>query len=116
MDLDRLKLLTKQRLEESDLNKAPIYCDIDNTLILWNLAGTMYIPNQPVIEALRFMHETDMVEIVLWSAAGVRHCKDIAKELGLEDIVSAYLTKPCVCIDDMKIDAQFTTHIYPQNT
>jgi len=115
MDEKRLNSLIKKRLEETGLLKAPIFCDIDQTLIAWNLAGTKHQPNQQVLEALRFMHQSGQVEIVLWSGAGSQHCKEIAEELGITDIVSAYLTNPAFCIDDKEIKADFLKHIYPEN-
>jgi hypothetical protein len=111
----RLLLLIQHRLDESRLPTAPVYFDVDQTLILWNLSYTAYKPNQPVIDALKFMHSTGLVEIVLWSAAGRQHCIDVAQEFGFDHLVSAYLTKPAFCVDDLQILCKFTDHIYPEN-
>jgi predicted HAD superfamily phosphohydrolase YqeG len=114
MDTDRLKLLIQHRLDETGLTKAPVFCDIDDTIIKWNLAHTSYKPNQQVIDALKLMYATGTIELVLWSGAGAQHCRDIAEEFGLTNMVSAYLTKPAVCIDDFKFE-RFTTLIHPDN-
>lgn len=115
MTEDRLKLLIQERADAVNLSKYPIYCDIDNTLIIWNLSYTKYEPNHQVIEALKYMHSTGLIEVVLWSAAGAGHCREVAEEFGLTNIVSAYLTKPVAVIDDVKVVAEFMTYIHPEN-
>ena len=114
MDEARLELLIQHRLEETGMTKAPVFCDIDDTIIKWNLARTTYKPNHKVIDALKLMHSTGSIELVLWSGAGAQHCRDIAEEFGLSNIVSAYLSKPAVCIDDLTFE-RFTTLIHPDN-
>jgi len=115
MNEARLRLLIQHRLDETGLTKAPVYCDIDDTIIQWNPSMTHYEPKQEVIEALKFMYSTGLVEIILWSGAGSQHCKEIAEEFNLTPIVSAYLTKPAFCIDDKEIKADFLSCINPSN-
>ena len=87
--------------------------DVDNTLVYWSTFGFHRGFNKELIEFLRKADEAYDIEIILWSAGGAEHAKGVAKDAGIDDIVSLYLTKPAVAIDDIPFEAAFLIHMEP---
>jgi hypothetical protein len=53
------------------------------------------------------------VEIILWSAGGKKNCENIADDCGIKDIVSLYLTKPAIVVDDLNFEAPWALALKP---
>lgn len=93
----------------------PVYCDIDDTIILWSPSeeqirtlgiaynGGKIVPNYPQIEALR-KHKLRGHTIILWSAGGWAWAWGVAKVLKLDDIVDFVVEKPRWVYDDLKVE------------
>jgi len=71
-----------------------IYIDVDKTLI--NLRGVV---NTRIVDWARDKHK-DGFEIVIWSSRGTEHCINAANKSGLNDIISAAISKPGFIVDD----------------
>ena len=106
-----------------------VYFDVDDTLISWypctadtegathfNINGHEYYKKaiKPNIEGLKAHHRAGHL-VVVWSAGGSDHAKNVIEALGIEKFVDVVLTKPDYYYDDkpavewMPQEAQFKT-------
>ena len=98
------------------LNERLLYVDCDDTLVCWDLSS--YPPEEfPRIEldcwgpVMLVKHEKNinMVKkfallgygIVVWSQTGSEWAETVSKAVGIDDLVTAYLTKPRYYLDDL---------------
>ena len=88
-----------------------VYVDVDDTLVRW--AGSKCIPRTLVVEKLK-ERAKDGDTLYLWSRAGADLAREVAVELGVEDLFVAILPKPDVYIDDEPFDKwRQCQHEYP---
>lgn len=95
--------------------KPTIFCDVDDTLIMWNPpkdlhsqcvklnTGGYYVfcyPHKPHIELLKEFKSRGHI-IVVWSAGGADWAETVVKKLQLESIVDLVVSKPTWYIDDL---------------
>ena len=73
-----------------------IYVDVDGTLISGNKI------NNKLIRYLKSLKEKH--ELILWSAAGEHHARDIAKHLKITKLFKHIISKPTTLIDDESIN------------
>lgn len=111
-------------------NEKLIYCDIDDTVILWDLSKynnvlpesdlvtinsygleSVVYKNQKNINLLHKLYKLNY-GIILWSQTGAKHAAAVAEALGLDDIVLQYQTKPRYHIDDLPADAWMGTRLW----
>lgn len=92
-----------------------VLCDVDDTLVLWDRSS---LQNHPVIttvfkreEPIELVVNTKNVKtveklyklgynIVIWSHSGADWAEHVAKLIGIEKYVSAYMDKPKYYLDD----------------
>lgn len=77
-----------------------LYCDVDDTLIMWAPTGASYTPHQAHIDMIK-KFKTRGQKVVVWSAGGYEWAEKIVKELGLETYVDMVLCKPAWWADDL---------------
>jgi hypothetical protein len=73
------------------------YVDVDDTLV--RQAGTKRIPMIAVVEHIRELHRAG-VTLFCWSAGGADYSRSTARELGIESLLTRFLPKPHVMLDD----------------
>lgn len=103
-----------------------LYVDIDDTLAMWDLSEhisiplmtikcfdkTTYLsPNQKNINTLKKFHKMGYT-IILWSHTGAEWAEAIAKELMIEEYVTACMTKPRYYMDDKDCSTWMGQRIY----
>lgn len=78
------------------------FVDVDDTLV--RSFGSKRIPMSSVIERVRALAAEGAV-LYAWSSGGAEYARTTAEELGLTDCFVAYLPKPDVLIDDVRVEA-----------
>jgi predicted HAD superfamily phosphohydrolase YqeG len=76
------------------------FVDVDDTLI--RTVGTKIIPLPATIAWIRSLDLSDH-KIYLWSRGGSEYARTVADRLGIASMVTAFLPKPDVLIDDQVI-------------
>lgn len=79
-----------------------LFVDIDDTLV--RSFGSKRIPMTAVIERVRALH-AEGAELYAWSSGGADYARASALELGLAECFVAYLPKPDVFVDDVRVEA-----------
>ncbi|MEQ1505206.1 MAG: hydrolase [Myxococcota bacterium] len=79
-----------------------LFVDIDDTLV--RSFGSKRIPMTSVIERVRALHAEGAV-LYGWSSGGADYARATVAELALADCFVAYLPKPDVFVDDVRIEA-----------
>lgn len=77
-----------------------LFCDVDDTLVLWSPTGASYKPHQAHIDLIKRFHKRGQ-PVIVWSAGGYEWALKIVKELGLEPYVTAVMAKPMWYVDDL---------------
>lgn len=77
-----------------------VFCDIDDTLIIWDKMHATYRPHKEHIALLRRFHKRGQ-PVIFWSAGGYEWCVHVVKELGLEEIATVCMAKPAWWVDDL---------------
>jgi predicted HAD superfamily phosphohydrolase YqeG len=77
-----------------------LYCDVDDTLIMWNETHASYKANETHIKLIK-EHKLRGHTIVVWSAGGCEWAERIVIELGLEEYVDLVICKPSWFCDDL---------------
>ncbi len=77
-----------------------IYVDVDETLV--RNYGAKRIPMPSVIKHVKNLHEQGAV-LYCWSSGGADYARDFARELGIESAFEAFLPKPQILLDDVKL-------------
>lgn len=83
-----------------------LFVDIDDTLV--RSFGSKRIPMTPMVERIRALHGEGAV-LYAWSSGGADYARSTADELGLSDCFVAYLPKPDVFVDDVRVEAWRTS-------
>jgi hypothetical protein len=83
------------------------YFDIDGTLLTDDHA-----PNVKVLALLHHLHQRGL-RIYLWSAGGEENCREAAAICGITDLISGYLPKPVISVDDMRYDDYVFLKLHP---
>lgn len=109
-----------------------VYCDVDDTLVMWDDnfrephegakkfldpydgSSNYLTPHKKHIELLK-KYKGRGVTVIVWSAAGVKWAESVVKTLGLVEYVELVITKPNKIIDDLPVEAIFSTRIYLSN-
>ncbi len=77
-----------------------IYVDVDEALV--RNYGTKQIPMPNVIEHVKQLHEEGAI-LYCWSSGGVKYARESAQKLSIEYCFEAFLPKPQILIDDIKL-------------
>lgn len=77
-----------------------LYCDVDDTLVMWSPTGASYEPHIAHIDMIKKFKLRGQ-KVVVWSAGGYEWAERIVKELGLEIYVDLILCKPAWWADDL---------------
>lgn len=76
-----------------------LFCDCDDTLVVWAKDGHSFKPHKAHIELLkRFFRRGQPV--IVWSAGGYQWALEVVKMLKLQKYVTAVMAKPCWYVDD----------------
>ncbi|RLF65333.1 MAG: hypothetical protein DRN30_04175 [Thermoplasmata archaeon] len=107
-----------QKHETRETMDAPIYFDVDETLVLWNWDKELdckkitilteddggytwdFVPHQPHIDKM-IEHFNRGCKIYVWSQGGEDWARKVVDELGLNAYVTNCMTKPAWIYDDM---------------
>lgn len=119
-------MITGKRIENEKL----VYCDVDDTLIMWDYSKhkeelkdsdavtiTFYdhdsyvYKNQKNINLLIKLAKMNY-GIVLWSQTGAEYAEVVARKLGIDEFVTLYMTKPRYHIDDLPSSAWMGTRLW----
>lgn len=106
-------------------DKRTIYCDVDDTLIMWGAdihdptskvltleSGNIVVRlHRPHIQLVKDLHAIGW-NVVVWSAGGSDHAENVVKQIGLADYVHVIASKPESYIDDMPFEEQYIKRIY----
>ena len=88
-----------------------LFVDIDDTLV--RSFGSKRIPMTAVVERVRVLHAEGAL-LYAWSSGGADYARSSASELGLSDCFVAYLPKPDMFVDDLRIEAwRNTLQLHP---
>jgi hypothetical protein len=88
-----------------------LFVDIDDTLV--RSFGSKRIPMTPMVERIRALHAEGAL-LYAWSSGGADYARSTAAELGLSDCFVAYLPKPDVFVDDVRVEAwRNTVQLHP---
>ena len=85
------------------------YFDIDGTLLTDD--GD---PNPRVLNLLSFLHRQG-IRIYLWSAGGDDNCRTVAARCGISHLITAFLPKPVISVDDMRYDDYVFLKLHPRD-
>lgn len=77
-----------------------IYVDVDETLL--RNFGTKQIPMLNVVEHVKKLYEQGAI-LYCWSSGGANYARESAQKLGIDQCFVAFLPKPQVLIDDLKL-------------
>ncbi|GHF49110.1 hypothetical protein HNQ07_002558 [Deinococcus metalli] len=77
-----------------------VYVDVDETLI--RNAGRARIPIPAATGHVREL-AAQGADLYCWSSGGAAYARDSAREVGLEDVFTAFLPKPQVLLDDQPV-------------
>ena len=90
-----------------------IYVDVDETLV--RNYGTKRIPMPNMIEHVKKLHEQGAL-MYCWSSGGAEYARESAEALGIAHCFEAFLPKPQVLIDDVKLaDWRLLTEVHPNS-
>jgi hydroxymethylpyrimidine pyrophosphatase-like HAD family hydrolase len=104
----------------------PIYFDVDDTLIMWDIPSdrtheaidihcygvtSVVRPHHKHIELLKLTCQRDR-QIIVWSQRGYKWAEAVVKVLKLEEYVDAILTKPIAYVDDLAVEDWMVGRIY----
>ena len=90
-----------------------VYVDVDGTLLIWPGPRPGRVPRKGELEfGLPPAVNTKLVkrlrdsgaQIIIWSRGGEAHAEYAARFCGLDDIVTACLTKPDLIVDDGQLE------------
>jgi len=76
------------------------YVDVDDTLV--RSVGAKAIPIPATIIWVKSI-DLSANNIYLWSRGGAEYAKSVAQSLGIDHLISAFLPKPDVLIDDQHL-------------
>jgi len=83
------------------------YFDIDGTI-----RSHDRVPNVQVLALLAYLHERG-IRIYLWSAGGEDNCREVAARCGIENLITGFLPKPVISVDDMHYDDYVFLKLHP---
>lgn len=84
----------------SDGRPLTIFVDVDDTFV--RSYGTRRVPIRGVIEHVQALYE-DGAELYCWSSGGAAYARASAVEFEIEHCFVAFLPKPEVLIDDLRL-------------
>lgn len=87
-----------------------IYVDVDDTLI--RSVGTKRVPLPHMVSLVRRLFESGAT-LYCWSTGGAVYARSSAEEVGLVDCFAAFLPKPHVLLDDVRLDQWKLTQLHP---
>ena len=90
-----------------------IYVDVDETLV--RNYGAKRIPMPNVIAHVKRLHEQGAL-MYCWSSGGADYARESAEALGVAHCFEAFLPKPQVLIDDVKLaNWRLLTEVHPNS-
>ena len=90
-----------------------VFVDVDDTLL--RSAGSKRIPITPVASRGAALKEAGAT-LYCWSTGGAEYAREVARELGLEHCVVAFLPKPTIMLDDQApAERRLCRHVHPFN-
>lgn len=85
------------------MSRKPIfYIDVDDTLV--RHIGPKIIPIPGTINHVKLLKQ-EGATLYCWSSAGASEAERICKMFGIEELFEAFLPKPTVLIDDVKLES-----------
>lgn len=95
---------SERRREDASPRPSPLvlFIDIDDTLV--RSFGSKRISMTPVIDRIRNLHAEGAV-LYAWSSGGAEYVASTLADLGLTDCFVAWLPKPQVFVDDVRVEA-----------
>ncbi len=87
-----------------------IYVDVDDTLI--RSFGSKRIPMSDMVARIQALSQAGAT-LYCWSSGGAAYAEQSARELGLWDCFEAFLPKPHILIDDVKLAAWPLVELHP---
>lgn len=87
-----------------------IYVDVDDTLV--RSFGSKRMPMARSVELVRQLFQGG-AQLYCWSSGGGDYARQSASELGLEDCFLAFLPKPDLLLDDVKLSAWNLEELHP---
>lgn len=90
-----------------------IYVNVDETLV--RNYGAKQIPIPAVIKHVEVLHSRGAI-LYCWSSGGAGYAREVARALGIEYALEAFLPKPHVLVDDMKLaNWRFLKEVHPNS-
>jgi hypothetical protein len=99
---EKLEALLATRLGGARARPLVVFVDIDDTLM--RSFGSKRIAMTTMVERVRVLHAEGAV-LYAWSSGGAEYARRSAEELGLSGCFVAFLPKPEVFIDDIRVEA-----------
>ncbi|MDX2018949.1 MAG: HAD family hydrolase [Deltaproteobacteria bacterium] len=107
--LDPVAMDKVKSIVQASGERCVAYFDIDGTLV-----NDDNEPNVHVLSLLTYLHARQC-RIYLWSAGGDDNCRKVAERYGIASLVSAYLPKPVISVDDMRYDDYVFLKLHPRD-
>jgi hypothetical protein len=79
-----------------------VFVDIDDTLV--RSFGSKRIAMSAMVDRVRALY-AEGAELYAWSSGGADYARSTADELGLTACFTAFLPKPDVLVDDVRVEA-----------
>ncbi len=113
-------------MEKRIVNQKLIYVDCDDTLIMWDFSSHTALErvwvecydqesevhvNQKNKNLVEKFHKLGY-GIIVWSATGSDWAEAVAKAIGIDQLVTAYLTKPRFYLDDLDSSVWMGPRLY----
>ena len=89
---------------------AVIFVDVDDTLV--RSFGSKRIPMTGMVKLVRDLHACD-VKLYCWSSGGADYARSSADGLGLVDCIQAFLPKPQMQLDDVRLQQWKLQELHP---
>lgn len=90
-------------------NDMSFFCDVDNTLIMWEKNGHTWKPHNAHIELLKRAKIRGQF-VVVWSAGGGEWAEKAIDLLGIREFVDIAIGKPMWWVDDLTADEILFKH------
>jgi hypothetical protein len=87
-----------------------IFVDVDDTLV--RSFGSKRIPISPMVELVKKLAEQG-VALYCWSSGGGEYARSSAADLGLEGCFLAFLPKPNILLDDVRLHDWRLVELHP---
>jgi hypothetical protein len=98
-------------VQQSVENSLCVFVDVDETLV--RNYGAKRIPIPSVIEHVQSLWSQGVM-LFCWSSGGAEYARNSAQELKIENCFQAFLPKPQVLLDDVKLSGwRYLIEVHP---